>query len=124
MTIKALLLNVGVFEAHASVRKSRGAYSLNYRNESNSLAKVEVDLASTEGFTVQSAADPSAATMIRVTGGPVRVTLVLGPVSGIRTALETITVQVNQFFVLDDNVQTVTVTNQGLSTVLVIVTQG
>lgn len=125
MITKALLLNVGVFEAHSSVRKSRGAYSLNYRNAANSLVRSEVDVEGGVGFTSQSPINPSSVTMIRVTGeGPVKATLTLGPVAGVRAVSEVVELRINQFLVLDDNVQTVTITNQGSATVLVSITQG
>jgi hypothetical protein len=121
---KALLLNVGVFEAHNSVRKSKGAYSLNYQNTANNISTVEVDVEGGAGFTFQSPINPSSLTMIRASGGPVLATVVLGVVNGVRTAEETISVVISQFFILDDNVQSVTVTNQGVDTVIVSITQG
>lgn len=125
MITKALLLNVGVFEARESVRKSKGAYSLNYRNSANSLVHAEVDVEGGQGFTAQNPVNPSAVTMVRVTGsGPVRAVVTLGVVPGLRTVPETVTLRINQFLVLDDNVQTVTITNQGSETALVAITQG
>jgi hypothetical protein len=125
MTVsKALLLNVGVFEANLNVRKNRGAYSLNYQNAANNISNAARDVPAGGGFTWQGVSDNPSVTMLRVTGGPVMVNVTLGVVTNVRTVPEVLTLVVNQFLVLDDNVQSVTVGNQGSSTVNVAITQG
>lgn len=125
MTVnKALLLNVGVFEANLNVRKSKGAYSLNYQNTTNSVNYFAQDVEGGRGFTWQSLAAVPAVTMIRVTGGPVLATVSLGVLAGVRSVFEVVELQINQFLALDDNVQTVTISNQGSATVNVAITQG
>jgi hypothetical protein len=120
---RALLINVGLFEATSSVKKSKGAFSLNYQNPANNIAKVETDVEASAGFTLTALIDLSQITLIRVNGGPVQASVTLG-VTAERTVPEVIELTINQFFVLDDNVQEVTIQNKGSSTVNVSITQG
>ena len=124
MVVKALVLNVGVFEAHTSVKRSKGAYSLNYANASSNISKVELDVEPGSGFTWQPPVQPTGVTMVRVTGGPIKANVTLAEVVGVRTVPETVLMNINQFMILDDNVSVLTFQNQGLSVVSVAITQG
>lgn len=125
MTItKALLLNIGVFEANASVRKSKGAFSLNYSNKASNVSKVELEVEAGSGFTWQPPITPTGVTMVRVTNGPIKVNVTLAEVAGVRVAPETVLMSINQFMILDDNVSAMTFNNQGNSVVSVAITQG
>ena len=120
---KALLLNVGIFEAVNNLRRYKGSHSLNYSNEVSNLSKIEVVLVPGASFVWRPSVVP-AVTIARVLGCPVTATVTLGPVAGVRTDPASILTVINQFMVLDDNVSLITFVNQGTSNSAIVITQG
>ena len=124
---KALILNVGVFDAHTSVKKSNGSYSLNYSNAASNISRAELDVEPSSGFTWQAPMIPTSVTMVRVTNGPIQANVILAEVAGVRAVPESMLISINQFLILDDNVSAITFQNQKIAAndvVSVAITQG
>lgn len=110
---KAILANVGVFEADVlGLRKSLASLSLNFPSAGNSISKVSLDLNPSQARTFGSSANPCTITMLRCSK-PVLVAYQLLPVSGVsgRTSPVVVTSLVTSFLLVDDLVGSVVVTN-------------
>ena len=120
---RALLLNVGIFEATNSIRRYKGTHSLNYVNAQSVVSKVELSVLPDKPVDWFPVVAPSVV-IVRVSGGPVHATITLGVVAGIRLEPTSYLVVVNQFMILDDNVSLISFVNPGSSNVAVAITQG
>lgn len=111
---KAILANVGIFEADVSgLRRSLASLSLNFPSVANSVSKVSQDLNPAQVATFGSTGQPRMITMLRCSA-PVLVSYQLLPVSGVssRAIAVTVVTLVTAFLLVDDKVGALTVTNQ------------
>ena len=90
---RAILLNVGVFEATNAIRRNTATYQLNYQSTSDEFQHNTIRILA-NGTRVVPSIENSTAVVILKTDNPLTVTVT--PVEG-----AAFTVQVRQFFVLD-----------------------
>lgn len=120
---KALVINVGVFQADNNIRRAAGAYSLNYASPTNSVSQASSDIQAGQSVTFNGSSRATALTMLRCTS-PVAVQYTLNAIAITRPSALTVNSVVNSFFLVDDNIGSVTVTNNGLVATTINFVQG
>lgn len=110
---KALIVNVGILAAEATIRRYLSSMSLNYQSPINKISKVSQDLAPSGSVTFNSVGVGSALTILRCSK-PVLVQYNLLPLAGVRVSTVPVTQIVNAFLAVDDLVGSVTVVNSSV----------
>ena len=106
-TTRALVINLGVFQADNNLRRSIASLSLNYPSPGNAIESVVRDLAPGQSVTFNSSNASTAVTLLRCTK-PVSVTYHINVGAGV-----TVVTSVRSCLLVDDNVGSITVTNPG-----------
>lgn len=120
---RALVINVGVFQADNNIRRNIGAYSLNYQSPTNAVTQQVADIAPGQSLTFNSTNKATTLTMLRCTT-QVALQYTLNVIAITRPAPLTVNAIANSFFMVDDNVGSFTVTNNGTATTTINFVQG
>ena len=120
---RALVINVGVFQADNNIRRAAGAYSLNYASPTNSVNQQVADIPAGQSLTFNSGNRDTSLTMLRCTS-KVAIQYTLKAIAITRPAALVVNAVVNSFFMADDNIGSVTVTNNGPAATTINFVQG
>lgn len=120
---RAMVINVGLFQADNNIRRSVGAYSLNYPSPTNSVNQQVVDLPAGQTIVFNSTNGATALTMLRCTL-PVTLQYRLNVIAVVRPSPVTVNSFAKSFFMVDDDVGSVTITNSGTATTTINFVQG
>lgn len=111
---RALVINVGVMQANNNTRRSIGAFALNFPSANNTISNVVMDLAPGTSVTFNPTNLSTALTMLRCSS-PVSIQYTLNAVGTVRPNPVVVNSLVTSFFMIDDSVGNVIVSNAGLS---------
>ena len=123
MITRALIINMGLFQADNNIRRTAGAYSMNYPLASNGVQRSDNSLDPGGNLTFNNLNLKTTLTMLRCSA-PVTVTYTLNPVALVRPDPVTVVATVNALLLLDDNIGTFVVSNTGASPVTINFVQG
>ena len=120
---RALVINVGVFQADNNIRRAAGAYSLNYASPTNSVNRLDADIPAGQSLVFNVGNKDTALTMLRCTS-QVAIQYTLKAIVTTRPVALIVNSIVNSFFMADDNIGSFTVTNNGLVATTINFVQG